>query len=242
MPPAASLLTSCPTPRDREEARLGHLADVLAHRIRNLLAGIEGCTDLLAETLGDRDQRELALRILENTARIEGVLADLQRFSAPVALMPVPVTPRQIVERLLQTLDDAALDGLTLDLPDARPTLLADPALLHQALHLLVQNAREAAPAVVVRVRVEAAPPRVAFDVWNTGALGAEAAAHVFEPFYTTKTDNLGIGLWMARRIAEAHGGTLSLTATTPDTCFSLRLPTVAFGREGGKGKGEEGA
>ena len=58
------------THRLPDDERLGDFAQVLTHRIRNLLAGIEGFTDLLTDTLGSREQRELALRILESTARI----------------------------------------------------------------------------------------------------------------------------------------------------------------------------
>ena len=79
------------TDRWPEEQRLGDFTQVLTHRIRNLLASIEGFTDLLTDTLGSREQRELALRILESTARIEFVLDDLQYYSQPVRIATIPV-------------------------------------------------------------------------------------------------------------------------------------------------------
>ncbi len=66
------------------------------------------------------------------------------------------------------------------------------------------------------------------FNVSNQGTINLdEAANQVFKPFFTTKTQNLGIGLSMARRIAEAHGGTLYLAANDQiqGTCFTLELP-----------------
>ena len=214
-----------------QQQHLGDFAQVLAHRIRNLLAGIEGCTDLLADTLATQEQRDLALRILESTARIEFVLSDLQRFSQPIEILRLPVRLRGVLERLLVTLDDNVLHRLTLDLPPEDPELLLDPTLLHQALLLLVQNALEASPGdqpVTLSTHVDHSTNQAYFNIHNAGMIGLEeAAGKVFEPFFTTKPDNLGIGLFMARRIAEAHGGHLYLTANDAQegTRFSLIVP-----------------
>lgn len=222
-PPAAQRLS--------HDKALGDFAQVLTHRIRNLLAGIEGFTDLLTDTLGSREQRELALRILESTARIEFVLNDLQYYSQPVRLISVPVYVEDVLDQLTATLDEKALHRVTVSVEPIEGRLMADPGLLRQALLSLIQNALEALAEdehATLRITYDDAARTICFNVWNQGTIKVEeAAAKVFEPFFTTKANNLGIGLSIARRIAEAHGGTLTLTANDPrrGTCFSLALP-----------------
>ena len=127
-----------------DDAVLGDIAQVLTHRIRNLLAGIEGFTDLLTDTLASREQRELALRILESTARIEFVLNDVLYYSQPVHMMRIPVNVQDVLDRLLETLDERQLPYVTLDVEQPEQSFLADPGLLRQALLALMQNAFDA--------------------------------------------------------------------------------------------------
>ena len=217
------------THRLPDDERLGDFAQVLTHRIRNLLAGIEGFTDLLTDTLGSREQRELALRILESTARIEFVLDDLQYYSQPVRIATIPVRLQDVMDRLLATLDEDDRRRVTLDVEPPCGTVLTDPSLLRQALLALIQNAFDAtSPDKHAALHIASDTDTVRFTVSNQGTIDLDEAAHkVFAPFFTTKAQNLGIGLSMARRIAEAHGGTLYLTANDrlQGTCFTLELP-----------------
>ena len=217
------------TDRLPEEQRLGDFAQVLTHRIRNLLAGIEGFTDLLTDTLGSREQRELALRILESTTRIEFVLDDLQYYSQPVRIATIPVRLQDVMDRLLATLDEDDRHRVTLGVEQPRGAVLADPDLLRQALLALIQNAFDAtSPDKHAALHIAFDTDTVRFTVSNQGTIDLDEAAHkVFDPFFTTKAQNLGIGLSMARRIAEAHGGTLYLAANDrlQGTCFTLELP-----------------
>ena len=217
------------THRLPDDERLGDFAQVLSHRIRNLLAGIEGFTDLLTDTLGSREQRELALRILESTTRIEFVLDDLQYYSQPVRIATIPVRLQDGMDRLLATLDDDDRHRVTLGVEQPRGAVLADPDLLRQALLALIQNAFDAtSPDKHAALHIAFDTDTVRFTVSNQGTIDLDEAAHkVFDPFFTTKAQNLGIGLSMARRIAEAHGGTLYLAANDrlQGTCFTLALP-----------------
>ncbi len=225
-------------PLEPEPSVLKDFTEVLTHRIRNLLAGIEGFTDLLTDTLGTPEQRELALRILEGTTRIEFVLDDLHRYRQPIEVTREPVPLADVIEHLLAILDDDELQHLSLSVHEAHREVPTDPLLLCQALLLLIQNALEAMDTLPHRkapVRLTAAfdddARAVRFDVWNAGSIAFEGAdQRVFEPFFTTKARNLGIGLPLARRIAEAHGGTLRLSANDADagTRFTLSLPLLA--------------
>ncbi|MFB3132395.1 MAG: sensor histidine kinase, partial [Rhodothermales bacterium] len=184
---------------------------------------------LLTDTLGSREQRELALRILESTTRIEFVLDDLQYYSQPVRIATIPVRLQDVMDRLLATLDEDDRHRVTLGVEQPRGAVLADPDLLRQALLALIQNAFDAtSPDKHAALHIAFDTDTVRFTVSNQGTIDLDEAAHkVFDPFFTTKAQNLGIGLSMARRIAEAHGGTLYLAANDrlQGTCFTLELP-----------------
>ena len=221
------------TTLDPEQQRLMmDVSLVLAHRLRGLVASIEGFTDLLTDTLGSREQRELALRILEGTSRIERILSDLQLFSQPLDPVRIPLRPADLLNGLLAMFDEAVQARVQMEVSDgAVGRLSGDPQLLRQLLLILVQNALDATEkteTVRLRVTPAEATEHLNFDIWNAGHIELEEAETlVFVPFFTTKAQNLGVGLSIAQHIAEAHGGTLTLHANDAEegTCFRLSLP-----------------
>ncbi len=215
--------------REKDRA-LSDIAGVLAHRLRSLIAGIEGYSDLLAYSLADREQRELALRILEGVARMDRVLTDLVLYSRPAMPAPVTLDPIGLFQEVLLGIDEDDLGRITLDSRLSAGRLLqADPHQIKQALLVLIQNALDATrTGGGVRIHLSDSEGSLRFDVWNDGSIDApEPHITVFQPFYTTKPDNLGVGLAMARRIVEAHHGQLYLASNDADTgaCFTLTLP-----------------
>jgi signal transduction histidine kinase len=216
---------------DDTERPVANLAHILAHRMRGPLTSIQCYTDLLADDLYSAEQREMALRIFECAFALEGMLADLQRFT--LSLNPVlrPVHPDELVAGLLAGIGEEAA-GVAVELDSDAGPIRADGILLRQALLILLRNALEAEAESAaggeagagVRVTIRADADALLFDVWN--AARPAAPARVFEPFYTTKSANLGIGLSIARRIAEAHGGALTLSDEgAAGTTFTLRIP-----------------
>jgi len=221
-----------PRSRSSPDESLTHLAQVLAHRIRGLVTGIEGYTDLLIDSLAMREQRDLALRILESAMRIERVLADLQRYGREIAPVVRSLPVSAVLDALVAALEDDDLERIGFDVKeDADVQLRADPLLLRQALLILVQNAIDATRqggAILFSTEGDHANQSFHFVIQNDGVIPFEdAATKVFSPFFTTKAHNLGVGLTLARRIARAHGGTLRLSANDPETGvrFVLTLP-----------------
>lgn len=226
--PTAGIGSSRELPDDTSVA---HLALVLAHRLGGLVAGIEGYTDLLTDTLESAEQRELAMKILEGAGRIESVLADLQLFGESRRPSMLPLHVGDLTRDLLSPLDDhdAGRVRLRVGKNEASIGFEADPFLLRQALLVLIQNALDASESssdVVVITRFD--DEHVYVDVRNEGTIDADGGEHlVFVPFYTTKAQNLGVGLSIARRIAKLHSGDLELTSNSPEdgTCFTLFVP-----------------
>lgn len=230
-----------PSP-DEAVAEDGHLADlaqVLAHRMRGPLTSIQCYTEMLADTVGAYEERDMVLRIFESVASIEKTLADLHRYSFDVTPMPRALDACRLMENVLTGLGE--LETLVEIEAEAGAMIQGDPLLIQQALLILLENALDAASdqpkahRVRCSVRQESADTdgsvMTRFEVWNAGVL-AMHEADVFSPFATTKSSNLGIGLPIARRIATAHGGSLDLTtgSTTGKeggVTFTLLLPAL---------------
>jgi signal transduction histidine kinase len=106
----------------------------------------------------------------------------------------------------------------------------AHPGLLARLFHVLYENAIHAtaprAPRIVTRAG--ARDGRVTIDVVDDGpGIPEHIAAHVFEPLVSARPGGTGLGLALARRIAAAHGGSLTLVAGGPGATFRLELPGV---------------
>ena len=210
------------------------LAALLTHRLSTLTSTISGYADLLIDTPEVQEQRKLVMNVLEATTEIDDLLADLRYYSRPLQPTPRPLRVRAVARDVTGLLDAPHHERVRWDVtPDEDGEIHADPQLLRQALLGLLQNALQAtAPAGTVHLRIrlageEAKDWHVAFEVWNDGVIALDNPQHVFQPFFTTRARQLGLGLPIARDIAEQHGGHLELTSSNPEsgrTCFTLHI------------------
>ncbi len=215
------------------ERAIENLSEILAHRLRSYVSSIEGFADLLTVTLDSPDQRDMALRIFEGAAHIERILSELQQYSQRPDPVLREVHLSHFVRETVRAIGEDAEARVDLKV-ETDCCINADPQLLRQALWMVIQNALDATdPSEHVRLSVLQSRGFVHLEVWNRGAMEIpDARATVFEPFFTTKAKNLGVGLPIARRIAEAHGGSLKLRHTTPaeGTSFVCSLPVEPDG------------
>lgn len=218
-----------PTAQASYEQAIENLSGILAHRLRSFVSSIEGFADLLTVTLDSPDQRDMALRIFEGAAHIERILADLQHYSQ----RPEPVLQPILLGRFLdevRTMIGEEADARVYITAAAEGELYADPLLLRQALWMVLQNALDATDASApVLLDVARRANTLQFEVWNEGLIEEAQPEVIFQPFYTTKAQNLGVGLPLARRVVQAHGGDLWLAYTDPEegTAFALTVPAA---------------
>ncbi|MCJ2032945.1 ATP-binding protein [Methylobacterium sp. J-068] len=217
-------------------AALGQFAASMAHEINQPLAAIRAYADnaaILVRRGRAEEAAENTVAIGRLTDRIGGLTRQLKGFARRSSARREPVPLDAVLRNGLELVEArAAAAGIPLAVEAASPDLhvLGDGPRLEQVVVNLLQNALDAVtgqpgPRVGLRVR-EAAPDRVAIEVHDTGPGLPEALrAQVFDAFFTTKPDGLGLGLAIARGIVEDCGGSLTvLDDPAGGTVFRMEL------------------
>jgi two-component system sensor kinase FixL len=226
--------------RLREEsglARVGELAAVLAHEIKNPLAAVSGAIQMLSEHMTADEDREIAHEILQRLDGLSALMGDLLLFARPPRPQMRTVEIAGLLDALVAFLrSDPAWSELeiVLDLEQASESsgvLVGDPEFLKIAVQNLLLNAAQAVGRQgTIRVRSQHQDGQLVIDVIDNGpGIRAEHQERLFTPFFTTKARGTGLGLATVRRIAEAHGGSAEVHSTGPTgTVVRLRLPLRA--------------
>jgi PAS domain S-box-containing protein len=211
-------------------ARLGQMAAVVAHEVRNPLAGIKGTMQVLMGRRPEGDPDRLIMR--EVVARIDSLgdlVNDLMVFARPTpphhATFPLRPLIQEAVDAVRRDPVAATLDVIV---KGGDVTLTADPLMIRAALLNLLLNAGQAMDGHgQITVAISDTGGQCTIEVRDTGpGVPEELRDRIFEPFFTTKARGGGLGLPIARRTAELHGGTLTLTSpVTGGSSFTLRLP-----------------
>ncbi|KON81969.1 PAS domain-containing sensor histidine kinase [Azoarcus sp. PA01] len=208
-------------------AALGRLTASMAHEIRNPLSAVMQAAELLTEEKRADVQVRLVRIINDNARRIERMVRDVlalgrREEALPEALILAPFVDTVIEESTLG--GGAERDVFRVDI-SARTTLGIDRAHLHQILDNLIANARRYCSGQPGAVRVFAvdAGGRAELHVLDDGpGIDASERLRVFEPFFTTHPKGTGLGLYIARELAEANGATLELMDNAPGAHFVL--------------------
>lgn len=211
-------------------ARLGEMAAVIAHEIKNPLAAVRGAIQVIGGRLpaGSKD----APVVKEIVARLDA-LNDLIKDLLLFARTPQPrmgsVSLAALVQMTLDLLSkDPSFAGMTVDLTGDAPPVRGDAELLKIVLQNLFINAAQATHGQG-RIHVTIAPGDVRHEVRvvdDGPGIPSDVREKLFRPFFTTKARGSGLGLSIARRLLEAHGGTIGVS--TPDsggTAVTISLP-----------------
>jgi len=185
----------------------------VAHEIKNPLNSLA----LVLELLGRKAPAEARKDVDLGKAQVRTISRVIDRFSSAVKAVRPDIEPLELDDVLR-----LAAGNLAAEAPGASPRVnlefvpgvrvAGDRDLLAQALLNILKNAVEASPDGAIRVAGRRAGNRVEVLVRDAGpGLSPEAAARLFEPFYTTKDKGMGIGLYLAKKIVEAHGGSIAV-------------------------------
>jgi nitrogen fixation/metabolism regulation signal transduction histidine kinase len=215
---------------ERQEA-WQRLVRVLGHEINNSLAPIKSIAETLRGMVHREDRAVDRTELANGLERIADRANALGRFVggyAALARLPAPTVRSLPVDKLAAHV--AAMEPrVHVELEGPELEIRADPDQLEQALINLVKNAADSVEAQKGAVTLQWGPNGAGtlIEVLDTGP-GPPDSENLFVPFFTTKPGGSGIGLLLARRIAEMHEGWLTLEARedgTPGACARLWLP-----------------
>lgn len=213
-------------------ATLGELTMGIAHEIGNPLAGMKAVTQALQyEDDLPTGVSEALKRLEAETDRLTDFLKSFHGFAAPQATQLESVPLADAVADVLFWLRKEARSLNIEIVADISPDL-AVQADLHQFKQVLLNLAMNAVHAMPQGGKLVIAAHPVddgyaQIDVRDTGSgIAPELLARIFDPFFTTRADGTGLGLAIARKIAQAHGATLTVASTVGQgSCFTLRWP-----------------
>jgi len=221
--------------RDREAlARLGQMAAVLAHEVKNPLAGVAGAIEIIGGRLpADSSDREVVHSILQRIASLNERIRDLLLFARPRPPKHAPVQMRPLLRESANLVArDPKLERVAVAVSGDDLSLFGDPELLKDVFSNLVLNAAQAMQGKgEVRIELERMDDCCRISVSDDGpGIDGRALEKVFEPFFTTKAKGTGLGLSIARGVVRAHGGEISIESpggggTTVTVELPLRPP-----------------
>ncbi|HYS06574.1 MAG TPA: ATP-binding protein [Candidatus Dormibacteraeota bacterium] len=232
-------------------AVLGEMSAGIAHEFRNALATIHGLARLILKGNGNgaghaAAPREHAETILREVEGIEKVVTDFLRYARPLHLNLSEVDLKEVIDNLARDLaEDARTAGVTLTVGGTFPRIVADEALIRQAVRNLLLNALESFTATLAGGDVPAPDPTdgrrvvvrceaitggeggVRIVVRDNGAgIAAEDLPRIFTPFFTTKEKGTGLGLALVQKTAVVHDGQVEVQSEKGHgASFALVLP-----------------
>ncbi|MBK5945950.1 PAS domain-containing sensor histidine kinase [Rhodobacter veldkampii DSM 11550] len=224
------------------------MAEMLAHEIKNPLAGISGAAQLLSMNLSGEDL-ELTDLIVEETRRIVKLLEQVEQFGniRPPELRAVNI--HDVLDRARKSalVGFAAHMSVIEDYDPSLPATHADPDQLTQVFLNLLKNAAEAAKGTPGTIRIRTfydlslrlrrkdgpgQPLPLQVEIIDDGpGIPPAIAAEIFEPFVSGRENGTGLGLALVSKIISDHGGWVSVDSVPGRTVFRVSLPLAPKNR-----------
>jgi two-component system, NtrC family, nitrogen regulation sensor histidine kinase GlnL len=222
------------------------MAAVLAHEIKNPLAGIRGAAQLIEENLPP-NERELTQLILSETDRIRGLIDRMESFGDTRSFVRAPVNIHEVLDRVRRVAETSFARNVPFveNFDPSLPRVLGDRDQLIQVFMNLVRNAADALPESGGEITLTTGyRPGVKFGaavagerlslplevtVRDNGAgVPPDLMPHIFDPFVTTKRGGSGLGLALVAKIIGDHGGVIECDSVPRRTIFRILLPKAS--------------
>jgi two-component system, sensor histidine kinase and response regulator len=207
---------------------------ILGHDLRNPLGALVSGIELLAMQSTEPEHRRVLERMSGSADRMTAMINELLdltrvRFAPGLGLARTTerVDLREVLQRTVEELRTSHRGREIVVEGASRPTT-GDPERLLQLFSNLIGNALVHGSAGTVRVRILDDAPPAAVEIHNPGVIPREVLSTLFEPFKRQRNRNggLGLGLYIAHQIAQAHGGDISVASSEAGgTCFTVTLP-----------------
>jgi two-component system sensor kinase FixL len=211
-------------------ARLGEMAAVIAHEVKNPLAGVRGAIQVIGTRL-PKESKDAAIvkEIVTRIDALNGLMQDLLLFARPPQPKAAPVDLAALVTMTADLLSgDPARKEIEVTVGGSAPLIEADADLLKIVFeNLLVNGAQAMHGRGTIRVSLSSMDDtcQIAFSDSGPG-IPAEVREKIFTPFFTTKVRGSGLGLPTAKRLIEAHRGQISIACPPGGgTTVTIHLP-----------------
>src|SRR5499426_374269 len=212
-------------------ARLGQMAAVVAHEVKNPLAGIKGAVQVLMSRRSAGDAETTVMHdIVARIDALDDLIQDLMMYARPRPPRLSAVNLRHVIDEAVTMLRrDPVGSGLHVHIDGDAGDAIVDPDLIRATVLNLLLNAAQAMNGKgEVQVMTVARDGKWTIEVRDNGpGIPLDIREQVLEPFFTTKARGGGLGLPIAKRAAELHGGTLTLAfPAVGGTVVSVEAPT----------------
>ncbi len=218
--------------RSERLAALGQLTAGLAHELRNPLGIIKASGEMLTKATAQSQPRvmsEMAGFVVDEVDRMNSLISRFLDFARPLEIHPIHADLSELIHRIVrQCRESAQHSNISVSAHIAEISFRFDPVLLDLAISNLVQNAVQASTSgQEVTVTAEVGKQTITISIEDRGSgIQPQHLESIFNPFFTTKPQGVGLGLAIVSKIVDEHGGKITVASEPGSgTMFSIALP-----------------